>query len=219
MELEIEEAIDTAEAADVGGRFIIDDLDSANWAFRKLAAIEKKKSEIQELANKEIERIREWQQQEEKGLNNSKGFFEGLLIKYFSKEREKDSKFKLSTPYGKITTRKQQPKWNYEDEKIIESLKSRGISHLVKTEIIEKVNKNELKDSVEVLDDVVVLDGNIVPNIKLFGENFINIETGEIVDAEIEYKHYERVIAYNGQVIEGISVEDRPDSVNIKVEV
>ena len=87
-------------------RFRIENLEAANWAFRKLAAIERKKKEVQELAQKEIERIRAWEQQEISSLDNSKEFFEGLLKEYFAREREKDPKFKISTPYGKVSARK-----------------------------------------------------------------------------------------------------------------
>ncbi len=177
LEMELIEAEETIEAAEVGGRFMIQDLDSANWAFRKLAAIEKKRKEIKELADKEIERIRNWQQQEEKGLNNSKEFFEGLLTEYFVRQKEVDPKFKISTPYGKVSSRKQQPKWNYEDEKVLNWLKEND-TELIR--IKEEVNKAELKKKY-----------------KAVGKEVITEDGGEIV--------------------EGITIEERPDSINIKV--
>ena len=184
LEMELEEAIDTVEAAEVGGRFTIQDLDSANWAFRKLAAIERKRKEIQELADREIERIKDWQNQEEESLNNSKEFFEGLLTEYFVRQRELDPKFKLSTPYGRVSSRKQQPKWNYEDEKLI------GYLEHYKPELIrikKEVNKNDFKKAVKEKDGFILMDdGKIISN-----------ETGEL--------------------IEGVTVEERPDSINIKV--
>ena len=176
MELELEEAIDTIEASQVGGRFTIENLDSANWAFRKLAAIERKRSEIKELADKEIQRIKEWQKQEEKGLNNSKEFFEGLLTEYFIRQREVDPKFKISTPYGKVSSRKQQPKWNYDNDKVVEWLKKNN-SELIR--IKEEPDKREIKKAYKVV-----------------GNN---------------------VVTENGEIVEGITVEDRPDSITVKV--
>ena len=124
LEMELIEAKETTEVAEMSGeRFTIKDLDSANWAFRKLAAIERKRKEIQELADREIERIKNWQQQEEESLNNSKEFFEGLLTEYYVKQKETDPEFKISTPYGKVSSRKQQPKWHYDEAKLIEWLK------------------------------------------------------------------------------------------------
>lgn len=184
MELELEEAIDTIEASQVGGRFTIENLDSANWAFRKLAAIERKRSEIKELADKEIQRIKEWQEQEEKGLNNSKEFFEGLLTEYFIRQKEVDPKFKISTPYGKVSSRKQQPKWNYDDKKLIPYLENYN-PKLIR--IKKEVNKVDFKKAVKNKEGFIVTeDGNVISN-----------ETGEL--------------------IEGVTIEDRPDSITVKV--
>jgi len=184
LELELIEAEETTEAAEVGGRFVIADLNSANWAFRKLAAIEQKRNGIKELADKEMERIRNWQQQEEESLNNSKEFFEGLLTEYFVTQKEMDPKFKISTPYGKVSSRKQQPKWNYEDEKLI------GYLENYKPELIrikKEINKNDFKKAVKEKD------------------GFILTEDGKVVSNE------------TGELIEGITIEKRPDSINIKV--
>lgn len=66
------------------------------------------------------------------------------------------------------------------------------------------------------MNDVVSLFGEIQPNTKFVEGNFINTETGEIEDL-IEYKYHKQVIVYNGQVIEGITVTEQPDSITIKV--
>ena len=174
MELqEIDEIIDggTQEKE----RFKIENLEAANWAFRKLAAIERKKKEIQELANKEIERIKAWQEQEERGLDNSKEFFEGLLTEYFAREREKDPKFKISTPYGKVSARKQQPKWNYDEDKLVKWLKENN-QDLIR--IKYEPDKNEIKKTY-----------------KIVGTN---------------------VVTEDGEIVEGITVEERPEKVTIK---
>ena len=178
-ELELEEAMEATEKADTeNDKFTINDLGSANWAFRKLSATEQKRKEIKELANKEIERIREWQEQETKGLDNSKEFFEGLLVKYFARQKEVDPKFKLSTPYGKVATRKQQPKWVYDDEKIIEWLRTND-PELIR--IKEEPSKEDIKKKYTIV-----------------GNN---------------------VVTENGEIVEGITIEERPESITIKVEV
>lgn len=175
MELqEIDEIID--DGTQEKERFKIENLEAANWAFRKLAAIERKKKEIQELANKEIERIKAWQEQEERGLDNSKEFFEGLLTEYFAREREKDPKFKISTPYGKVTARKQQPKWNYDEDKLVKWLKENN-QNLIR--IKYEPDKNEIKKTY-----------------KIVGTN---------------------VVTEDGEIVEGISVEERPEKITIKV--
>lgn len=175
FEMELQEALETSETQE---RFKIDNLEAANWAFRKLAAIERKKKEVQELAQKEIERIKTWEQQEISSLNNSKEFFEGLLTEYFVRERELDPKFKISTPYGKVTARKQQPKWNYDEDKVINWLLEND-KELVRVKY--EPDKNEIKKKYKVIGTNVVTD--------------------------------------DGEIVEGITVEERPEKIEIKVEV
>lgn len=98
--------------------FAINDLQGATWAFRKLRAIEEKQKEITAIAIEEKLRIDEWLKNESKSLNDDKAYFEGLLSAYYIEERAKDKKFKLSTPYGKVTARKTE-KYIYEDEEAI----------------------------------------------------------------------------------------------------
>lgn len=200
-------------------RFKIIDLGSANWAFRKLKAIEEKEKEIKDLVDIETKRLNEWAKHDTDKLNDSKNFFQGLLTEYFVTQKEVDPDFKISTPYGKVSSKKQQDKWNYQDELIIESLKKKGITDLIKSEMVEKVNKNDLKKEVEILEDVVSLDGEIVLNVKPYDEDrvlFINTESGEIYDAH-EYVYHDRVVVYKNKVVEGVTVEERPDTITIKV--
>lgn len=98
--------------------FSINDLQGATWAFRKLRAIEEKQRELTSIAIEEKNRIDEWLSKESKSLDDDKTYFEGLLSAYYIEERAKDKKFKLSTPYGKVTSRKVE-KFIYEDVQAI----------------------------------------------------------------------------------------------------
>ncbi|WIF95048.1 host-nuclease inhibitor Gam family protein [Caminicella sporogenes] len=141
-------------------RFKITDLDQANWALRKLAALQKKKEEVNELAQKEIDRIKSWQDKELAEIDKSKEFFEGLLTEYLMTERQNNPKFKINTPYGKVSTRKQQPKWEYDEEKAIKSLKEAGHADLIR--IKEFLDKNAIKKAVTVVGGQVVDENGIV---------------------------------------------------------
>lgn len=164
--------VDEENIAEYENRFKIDDLDSANWAFRKLKAIKEKKKEIEELAKKEIEpykleidRIEEWKDTELKSFDSSINFFNFLLEEYYREQRKIDPKFKVSTPYGKVTSRKQQPKWNYDDEKVIEWLRKNN-EHLIR--IKEEINKTVLKTMYNVVGDKVVTeDGEVVEGVSI----------------------------------------------------
>ena len=148
---------------------IITDLNKASWAFRALVDIERKKAAIEVLAKEELDRINNWKKEEMKAFEDEKQFFEFNLEQYFKEQKVLDPKFKLSTPYGKVTSRKQQPKWNYEDDKTLEWLKEND-KELIRVK--EEIDKAELKKKFNINgNDVVTEDGEVVPG--------INIETRE----------------------------------------
>lgn len=93
-------------------QFQITDLDSLNWALRKVHAYDAQLREIKSVANSERQRIDSWEQRESKGINESIQFFHNLIADYHAKVLAEDPKKKtLSTPYGKSksTTSKTQP--------------------------------------------------------------------------------------------------------------
>ena len=158
--------------------FKIKDLNGANWAFRKLKAIEEQEKEIKRLADKEFDRIDEWLKTELARTDRDKGYFEGLLTAYLITEREKDPKFKVSTPYGKVSTRKQQPNFEYDVNKFINWAIDNERADLI------KVTKTPIKAEVK----------------KVF-----EVHEGRLIDPE------------TGEIVEGVEVVDRPDSVIIKI--
>lgn len=136
-------------------KFKIQDLDTANWAFRKLAAIKSKQEEINKLAQNEIERIQKWQEGELGTLNDSKDYFEHLLTEFYKEQKENDPKFKLSTPYGKLTSRKGTKKWNTPNKDlVIEQLENRGFEHLVRNK--KEINLADMKKEFQIVGDQVV---------------------------------------------------------------
>ena len=158
--------------------FKIKDLNGANWAFRKLKAIEEQEKEIKRLADKEFDRIDEWLKTELARTDRDKGYFEGLLTAYLITEREKDPKFKVSTPYGKVSTRKQQPNFEYDVNKFIDWAIDNEREDLV------KITKTPIKAEVK----------------KVF-----EVHEGRLIDPE------------TGEIVAGVEVIDRPDSVIVKV--
>lgn len=144
-------------------RFCIDSLDKANWAFRKLAALNVIKAENTELAVKEIDRINKWIASRNNTIDNRISRLEGLLREYYITERDKDDEFRLSTPYGTVTSSKRK-KYEYNEEILLNELK--GTEYIVTK---ESINKNLLKSEITVLkdgravtSDGVVLEGLIV---------------------------------------------------------
>lgn len=141
-------------------RFKVSNLEQANWVFRKIRAFKKQIEENEKLAKVEIERIQNWLKKENEKAQRSIEFFEYLLGEYVEKERKKDAKFKLSTPYGKATFRKQQPKWNYDDMVLLNWLKQNNMQEYIR--IKEEVNKAELKKVLKVESNKAITNDGVV---------------------------------------------------------
>lgn len=132
-------------------QFRIETIDQVNWALRKLSVIAAKRKEVEHLADAEMYRIKSWLESETSKLDGEAQFFESLLNSYALQQRDADPKWsKASTPYGTVKFRKQQPKWQYDEAKLLESLKSAGRDDLIR--IKEEPNKVEIKKAVKVVD-------------------------------------------------------------------
>ena len=162
-QFEIEEYEQKPE--EVKQRFKIDNLEQANWALRKIKAYSKQQAELDDLAEKEIQRIREWQEKEKKKTQRSIDFFESILTLYLYEQRIKDPKFKVSTPYGTISTRKQQPKWEIKDkEGLVTWLKENNLEQLVRIKeepALKDIKGSFEKHGVNAIDE----NGEIIPGI------------------------------------------------------
>jgi phage host-nuclease inhibitor protein Gam len=152
-----QQEIETIEQQDE--TFKITNLDQANWAFKKLDALQAKENEINQLANQEIERIKDWQNKQTEQLQNNKGYFEYILTEYFKEEREKDAKFKLNTPYGKVTSRKGSKVIQISNEQnVIDQLEQRGFTNYIK--VSKKINQTDIKKDFNVTETGKLIDAN-----------------------------------------------------------
>ncbi|MGG7059869.1 host-nuclease inhibitor Gam family protein [Clostridium tertium] len=151
--------------------FKIENLEGATWAFRKLRAIENKEVEIKAIAEEEINRVNAWKEKELEQYAKDKEYFNYLLEEYYREEKAKDKKFKLSTPYGKVTARKSK-KWIYEDEEnLLEYLKGNEPSCI---RVKEEINKTEVKKLFK--DGVNAETGEILPFVKIEEEENISVK-------------------------------------------
>ena len=149
-------------------RFEITDLSSLTWVLRKMSAIEAQRKEVNQVADNEIERIEAYRKKELESLQRSQDFFQSLVGEYAERKRQEDPKFKTQkTPYGSIGFKKQQPKWIYDDEKLLNHLHDNELYDFVR--IKEEPNKAEIKKQFRVLDNgkVVDVDGQEVEGITI----------------------------------------------------
>lgn len=159
------------ELQEVRESFKVEDLQGANWCFRKLTALQAKKNENNQLADAEIQRIQAWRDKENKSIDDNIAYFEGLVTEYYRELKQADPKAKLTTPYGKVSSRKTQ-KWIYNDEKLMEFLKTNGFTDLIK--IKEEVNKADLKKVFK--NGVNQTTGEVLDGVEIFEEESISVK-------------------------------------------
>lgn len=158
-------------------RFKIENIEQVNWVLRKIRAYKKQIEQNNSLADQEIERINGWREKENRSAQHAIEFFQGLIEEYFFEMKKKDKNFKISTPYGKVSARKQQSKWHYDDEKLVNWLLQND-KELVRTKY--EPDKNGIKKKYKVI-----------------GIN---------------------VVTEDGEIVEGITIEERPERVVIKTD-
>src|SRR5690606_15843611 len=136
-------------------KFKINDEQQANWALRKIKQLQEQVKETNALAEAEIEKINAWAESENEKAQRSIDYFLGLLTQFAIEQRKKNPKFKsMKLPNGAIRFRKQQPKFHYDDEKLLESLKRTGKTDFIKVK--EVPDKAAVKKSFILHEDKLV---------------------------------------------------------------
>ena len=146
--------------------FVVDDLTKATWAMRKLRSVVAGLEANAAIAKAEIERINLWLEEANKSLIQERAFFGAHLTAYLRKEREADPDTKsITTPYGKITSRTTQPKWDTEEGLVDWLMNHNDTLIRVKYE----VDKTELKKSFEIAGTQAIdpKTGEVVPFIQI----------------------------------------------------
>lgn len=149
-------------------KFRIEDKEQAQWALRKIKALNIKHKETDELAEAEIERIKAWQDKENRSIDSGIAFFEGLLFDYMLKEKKADEGLKsIKLPSGTLRLRKQQPEYIRDDDKLVKWAITVGEWDLVKTK--ESIDWAALKKDIAVANGKAIHKGTgeVIKHIKV----------------------------------------------------
>lgn len=148
--------------------FRILNLDTLNWAFRKLSTIQSKENEIKSLAKAEQDRIKKWEDEQLININDSKAFFNRLVEDYHFRTLLENPKAKtLSTPYGKSKSRasKAQPEQSDKDL-VLKHILANDMRDFIKEDVKWGDFKKSLKISeVDGVASVFDENGEIVPGV------------------------------------------------------
>lgn len=146
--------------------FKINDLESANWCFKKIKILKKELFEKEFFAQNEIEKMKNYIKNEKEIIESSIQYFENLIKMYVEERLEENPKFKLSLPEGTASFGKEQIKIHYDDDQMLEFVKNNKMDNFITKNITEKLNKKEFNNFLKVTEDgqVVTEDGEIIEN-------------------------------------------------------
>lgn len=156
-------------------QFVVDTPEKADWALKKLQEIKRQQLEVDKRADEQIKPVEDWRKKELGKLSDSEVYFTMLLTEYANNNRGKDNKFKFSSPYGRIYTRKTL-KWTYDEQKVIDEYKNTDV-----VQNVPKLNKNKLKKRVEFANGKPVdkETGAVVDGVDIEEVSKVNIKTEE----------------------------------------
>lgn len=130
-------------------REIIQNPQQANYFCKVVNELREERAKTEELINQELERVkREYEAYKTKEFNRIDGqiqYFSGLLESYATKELQNSKKRSIKLPHGTLSIKKQQDKYDYDEEAILECLKKNKQDKFIKVQTVETVNKKDLK--------------------------------------------------------------------------
>ena len=122
--------------------FKIIDKSTCDWCFKLIAEYKEEHKEINAYADAEIDKINKWREAELKHYDTS--FLEAKLKEYYIEQRALNPKFRLSTAYGTVTSRKtRKPYWN-DEEAILNYLRENNQDLIKRKEEIDKIAFNKI---------------------------------------------------------------------------
>ena len=149
----------------------ITDKEIATSIMKRLKYVNMLKEENTAIAEKEIQKIRAWQDDVNSELDQKVKYYEEVLIEFYKKQQELNPKYKLDTPYGKVTKRKSK-KWSYDEEAIIEFLEENMYIDMINIE--KSIKKNEIKKAFP--EGIDTSSGQVIDGITITEETNYNIK-------------------------------------------
>ena len=163
-ELKVKLAGDTEE----DGTLLVKNKSDADFYLRQINKLKQQKEEINEFVDQEIERqLRLYQKYREdrmRPLDNQIAFYENALKTFAMNEYAETNKKTIKLPNGTLAIKKQQPKYVYNDEQVLEFLQENNYKDYIRTKA--EVNKKDLKKNAIVNNNnELIIDGKVVPGV------------------------------------------------------
>ena len=149
----------------------VTDNEIATSIMKRLKYVNMLKEENTAIAEKEIQKIRAWEDEVNSELDQKVKYYEEVLIEFYKKQQELNPKYKLDTPYGKVTKRKSK-KWSYDEEAIIEFLEENMYIDMINIE--KSIKKNDIKKAFP--EGIDASSGQVIDGITITEETNYNIK-------------------------------------------
>ena len=162
-ELQVKLADDTEDDT-----LMIKNKSDADFYIRQINKLRKQKEEINEFVDQEVERqLKLYQEYREKSLrplDSQIAFYEEALKTFTLNEYEQTGKKSIKLPNGTIGIKKQQPKYIYNDEEVLEFLRENELNDYIRMK--PELNKKDLKKNALVnSNNELVINGKTVPGV------------------------------------------------------
>lgn len=146
-------------------------MSQANYFVKMYNELIRQKEAINKLCDEEIDRTKRaveiYRESRTKTINGQLNFFENILKQYLIAETENKKSKSIKLPYGTISLRKQQPKYEYKEEKdIIEFIKNLN-TEFISSKVVESLDKKAIKQNGQVKNGRLYIDGVLVPNVEI----------------------------------------------------
>lgn len=163
-ELKVKLAGDTEE----DGTLLVKNKSDADFYLRQINKLKKQKEEINEFVDQEIERqlrlYQEYREDRMRPLDSQIAFYENALKTFAMNEYAETNKKTIKLPNGTLAIKKQQPKYVYNDEQVLEFLQENNYNDYIRTKA--EVNKKDLKKNAVINNNnELVIDGKVVPGV------------------------------------------------------
>ena len=163
-ELKVKLAGDTEE----DGTLLVKNKSDADFYLRQINKLKQQKEEINEFVDQEIERqlrlYQEYRENRMRPLDNQIAFYENALKTFAMNEYAETNKKTIKLPNGTLAIKKQQPKYVYNDEQVLEFLQENNYKDYIR--IKAEVNKKDLKKNAIVNNNnELIIDGKVVPGV------------------------------------------------------
>lgn len=146
---------------------LVHNKESANFYLKMINQLKEEQKQINdftdELIKREVEKYEQYRADRLRPLESKISFYVHGLESFMRNENQENGVKTIKLPEGTLAIKKQQPKFLYDDNTIIDYLKTDNNLSYIKTKY--EVDKKELKKAGTVINDKLFIDGKEVPGV------------------------------------------------------